>query len=238
MFTITTTSTGLASIIFFVLGLTLYTFWKKEKTSEELKFFAIFLFSFGFQQAFFSLGSGLVADNKAMSNLFWAIAHLFMFVGISYLLRFSIRAKYPALEKKVFIITLIASAVGETILMLNRGAVQPFLLDNGIYNWKVPQLSGATIGIFTVSCLLFSFWIFISNIKKLPTRVLRFRSLTMAIAILMFFVGGPIHNFVTTPLVNFMADGLLVSSVVVMAVGIYIPRIVIYLNEDTSSDKA
>lgn len=233
MFTITTTSTGLASLIFFALGLTLYSFREKERKSEELKLFTIFLFSFGFQQALFSLGSGLFADNPATSNLLWAIAHVFMFIGISYLLRFSIRAKYPDQEKKVFILTIIASVIGETILILNRGAVQPFLLDNGIYNWKVPPLSGATIGIFTIFCLLFSFWIFVSNIKALPTRVLKFRSLTMAAAILMFFIGGPIHNFVTTPLVNFIADGLLVGSVIIMAVGIYLPKIVIYLNKET-----
>lgn len=87
-------------------------------------------------------------------------------------------------------------------IILNRGAIQSFLLSNGIYNWKVPLLSGATIGIFTIATLMFSFWIFVSNVRKQSTRVLKFRSLTMAFAILM------------------------------MAVGIYIPKIVVYLSKE------
>lgn len=225
MLTITTISTGITALIFLSLGLTLYRSWRKEKGGEDLQFFYIFLFAFGIQQMLFSFGTGIGSENPIVSNWFWAIAHFFMFVGISYLLRFSMKMKFFNAEKKIFKIALGYSIIGEAIIIYSIPTVQPFLLDNGIYNWKVPALPGAVIGIFTTICLLFSFWIFVSGIKRLPTSILKFRSLMLAFGILLFFIGGPMHNFITTPLLNFIADATLVSGVAMMAFGIYIPRI-------------
>jgi len=225
MLTITTTSTGLTAIIFFIIGLTLYRAWKKEMASGDLKLFSFFMIYFGFQQFFFSIATGLLANNPSASNWLWAIAHIFMFLGIAYFLRFTLRMKSLTMEKRIFKIVLAISAIGEGILIYNVPKLEPFLLDNLIYNWEVPPMAGATIGIFTTISLLLCFWVFISNFWKLKDKLLRFRSLALGFGVLIFLVGGPMHNFITTPLSNFIADVTLVGGVFLMAFGVYIPRI-------------
>lgn len=225
MFSITTSSTAVNAIIFFALGITLYSSWRKEKKGEELKFFSIALTAFGMQQLFFAIGTVFGTNNPTASTWFWATAHLFMFIGISYLLRFAMRIRSMRREGQFFKFVIALSIVGELILIISRPSVQPFYLpQNNIFNWTVPALPGATIGIVTLITLAITFWIFVSNIGRITSKILKFRSLAFALGILLFLVGGPMHNFVTTPALNFIADATLDLGVIVMAVSVYIPR--------------
>lgn len=152
MLTVTSLSTAVTSLLFFVGGIRIYFSWRKEK-SNLLKFFAIFLIAFGFQQLFFSLGAGVVSLDAKVNGWFWWIAHIFMFVGISYFIRFPLSIRLVRFEKIIFNIAKVYSVIGSIILFLNLPNVDSYLMENGIYIFVVPAMSGAVIGIFTTICL-------------------------------------------------------------------------------------
>jgi len=195
MLTITSISTAFVSLFFLVAGIRVYHSWHKEK-SPLLKFFTVFLFSFGIQQLFFSLGSGLVSLSSEINVFFWAIAHVFMFIGISYFILLPIRLTIPRLEKIIFRIALGLSALGTAILFLNIPATKGELLANNVYLFVVPAISGAAIGIFTTICLIFSFIVILRGSFQTKENVLKFRALFLSFGILVFLIGGPMHNFV------------------------------------------
>lgn len=224
MLTITAISTGITSILFFVGGVSVYSSWRRTK-QPDIKFFSIFLISFGFQQLFFSLGTGPASDSPVISNWLWAIAHIFMFIGISYFLRFPVRIRFPRLEKLIFKITIFYSIIGSLIIFYSIPKVEPFLLENGVYNWKVPPLAGATIGIFTTVCLLLSLVIFARGYWEVEDRILKARSLILSLGLLIFLIAGPLHNFITTPLLNVVACSSLVIGSFLMVLGVYLPRL-------------
>jgi len=223
MITITFISTGITSFLFFLTAAGVYAAWRKQKASS-VYYFLIFLISFGFQQLFFSLGTGPAAKNPLLSNLFWAAAHIFMFLGISYFLRFPVSIRFPRLEKIVFRLTILYSVIGMPILFFSIPQVEPFLLESGVYNWKVPALAGVTIGIFTTVCLLFAFGIFVSGAIRVKEGILRVRSIFLALGVLIFLIGGPMHNFVSTPMLNFMADASLIVGSMFLLLGIFAPK--------------
>jgi len=222
MFTITSISTGLTSLFFLLSGLRLYFSWRKKKTFL-LKSFAIFLIFFGFQQLFFSLGTGLVSMNPTVNIWLWAMAHVFMFIGISFFLRFPFYIRFPRFEKLAFRIAILYSIIGASILFYNMSKVEAFLFDNGVYIFKVPAIAGLTIGTFTTICLLFSFFIFFDEGRKVRDKRFRIRSFLIALGILVFFIAGPAHNFVTTPLLTFIVDFSLIVSALLIIIGVYVP---------------
>lgn len=224
MFTITSISTGITALFFLAAGLSTFTSWKKRK-EPLFKFFFLFFLFFGIQQIFFSLGTGVFSKNPTASNLAWVIAHVFMFLAISNFIRFPMQIRYPQSEKIVFKLALIASTIGAIILFYKLPEVKPFLLENGVFNWIVPSLSGAVIGIFTSVCLLFSSGIFIAEGRRSPDKIIKAKSYLIAIGILIFLIGGPIHNFVKTPLLNFIADFSLILGSLFMLSGVYLSRI-------------
>ncbi len=224
MITLTSISTGITSLVFFLIGLRVFFSWRKTRL-PEMKFFSIFLISFGFQQLFFSLGTGPASGNPTLSNLLWLIAHIFMFIGISYFIRFPIRTKFPNLETVIFRVTILYSIIGMLVLFYSLPEVEPFLLEGGVYNWKVPAKAGATIGIFTITCLLLAFAIFIDGFRKARQKATKMRSLFLALGILVFLIAGPLHNFVTTPLSNLLADAALIVGPLLMFLGLYLSKV-------------
>jgi len=223
MFTITFLITSMTSLFFLISGYTVLLSWKKHK-NDLTKFFSIFLIGFGFQQAFFSLATGPLANTPG-SNWAWAYAHIFMFIAISYFLRFPVRLRMPHLEEPIWRATILYSIVGTIILFLNIPKIKPFLLYNGIYNWEVPPQAGAVIGIFTTACLLFSFLVFIAEGRRVKETTLKARSWLLATGILIFLIGGPMHNFVKTPFMNALADFLLILGALIMIAGVYSDKI-------------
>jgi hypothetical protein len=224
MITVTFISTSLTSLFFLLAGISVYVSWRKQRNTL-LKFFAIFLILFGVQQLFFALGTGPAALNPEVSNWLWAIAHIFMFIAISYFLRFALHLRLPSLEKPIFFLTILYSIIGIVVLFYNAPNLEPFLLENGVYNWQVPALAGAVIGIFTTVCLVFSLVVFVIDGSKVGDRVLKLRSFLIAAGILVFLVGGPMHNFVRTPLLNFLADAFIIIGAISMVIGVYSRKI-------------
>mgnify|MGYP001610326663 FL=1 len=190
-----------------------------------MKFFVIFLLSFGFQQLFFSLGSGLVSSSSQVNVMLWAVAHIFMFIGISYFILLPVSLKIPRLEKLIFRIAIGLSVIGIAIIFLNTPITRGELLPNNVYQFIVPAMSGAVIGIFTTICLIFSFIVILSGSRQTKNRLLKARALFLAFGVLIFLIGGPMHNFVKGPGMTFLADILIVIGAFLMVLGVYIPKI-------------
>lgn len=224
MLTITSVSTGITSLLFFIGGIHLYFSWKTTR-SPLLKYFAIFLFSFGFQQLFFSLGTGILSLDMSVNGWLWGIAHVFMFVGISYFIRFPLNIRLVRFEKLFFRIAIAFSIIGIGVIFWNVPKLEGGLLANGVYIFLVPAMAGAVIGIFTTICLLLSFGIFVAETIKLSDKESKIKSLLIALGILVFLIGGPAHNFVKTPLLTFVVDLLIVAGATLMVAGVYVKQI-------------
>ncbi len=235
MFTITSISTGITSLFFLISSISTFRSWRKNKDPLFLSFFYFFFF-FGIMQFMLSLATGIFSQNTSASNACWMIAHVFVFLAISNFIRFPIHIKYPQLEKKVFGFALAISAIALSILYLKLPEVKPFLLDNGVYNWIIPSLSGATIGITVSISFIFSAWIFVSEGIHSQDKVIKAKSFLIAIGILFFLIGGPTHNFVKTPLLNFIADFILILGSLFMLFGVYFSHVFI-APEKRLSDK-
>ncbi|MDO8524299.1 MAG: hypothetical protein Q7R99_01560 [bacterium] len=224
MLTITSISTSFVSLFFLLTGTKVYYSWQKEK-SPLLKFFSIFLFSFGFQQLFFSLGSGLLSSSSQINVILWAIAHIFMFIGISYFILLPVSLKIPRFEKLIFKVAIVLSIVGIAIIFLNIPNTSTQLLSNNVYLFIVPAMSGAAIGIFTTVCLVFSFVILLIASGKVKDKLFKARALLLAFGVLIFLIGGPMHNFVKGPAMTFLADILIIIGAFLMVLGVYIPKL-------------
>jgi len=129
------------------------------------KIFTIFFLASGIQQFFFFLGSGVFSLNPDVSNISWWIAHLFMFIAVGSLIRVPLNIKYPQKEQLVIKIIIGYSIIGLTILFLNLPNVDNFL-KNGIFNWIIPPLSGAIIGIFATTISFFHHILFLEKDLK------------------------------------------------------------------------
>lgn len=224
MLTITSVSTGITSLLFFLGGIRLYFSWRKSRT-PLLKFFTIFLLAFGFQQLFFSLGTGILSLSMSVNGWLWGIAHVFMFIGISYFIRFPLSVRLRRFEKVIFRIAAVYSVIGAVALFWHVPKLEGHLMENGVYIFVVPAAAGAVIGIFTTICLLLSFGIFVAEGIKLQQGNLKARALLLALGILVFLVGGPMHNFVKTPLLTFAADFSIIFGAALMVLGVYINQI-------------
>lgn len=224
MFTITSLSTTFTSLIFFSFGVYLYFTWRR-KEEIFLEYLTVFLLSIGFQQMFFALGSSVFANNFFASNFSWWTAHIFMFLGMTYFVRLPLTIKFPKKEKTILRVVIIYSTVGAIVLFSQIFKVRPVLFANNAFNWRVPGLAGGTIGIFTSLVSLFSVYVFLSEIRKLKNKILKLRSLFLALGILVYYIGGPVHNFVTTPLLSIFADSLLVSGGLIILLGIFFHQI-------------
>ncbi len=224
MLTITSISTGITSLFFFVAGAKVYLSWQKEKTAL-LKFFMVFLLAFGVQQLFFSLAAGLVSLSSQTNVILWAVAHIFMFIGISYFILLPVSLRIPRLEKLIFKMAVVLSAIGIVVIFLNIPSTKVQLLSNNVYLFIVPAVSGATIGIFTTICLIFSFFVLLSGSRKTKDKLLKARALLIAFGVLIFLSGGPMHNFVKGPGLTFLADILIIIGAFLMILGVYIPKL-------------
>ncbi len=224
MLTITAISTAISSIIFFISGLYTFSRWKKNK-NLLLKVFTIFLLSVGFQQLSFFLGSGLFVGDVIASNSFWWLAHLFMFAGVGYLFRIPVRVKFPKYEKTILNIVGVYSVIGSLILFFNIPNIEQIFISENLFNWGVPPMAGAVIGIFTTIIALSSIYIFAREGFSYKNKVLKYRSFLLALGIFIYFTGGPIHNFIDSPFMLFLAGSLLILGAIVMITGLFLPKI-------------
>lgn len=225
MFSITSLSTGVTSIFFFLAGFAVLRSWQKDKGNVLLKYFLVFLFGIAFQQLFFSLSTGSITLNPRVNAYLWAVAHITMFTYLSFFLRLPFRVHFPRLEKPVFFAAIFYSLIGGSILLLNAPQINSYLLENGIFIFEIPSLSVKIIVIFTVVCLLSLIGFFFYHAYKEKEKFVRFRSIFIAVAILIYLTSGPAHNFVRTPGLTFLVDFLLVVSGLFMLAGVYIRKL-------------
>ena len=173
---------------------------------------------------FLTLGLAVFSNNPLMSNISWWIAHIFMLVGTASLLLLPIKIKFPTKEKLLRKIIISYLAIGGLILLLNLSKVELFTVDN-IINWRVPGLSVAVIVFFASLASLFSAYVFISQSFGIENRLMKLRSIFLGLGILVFFIGGPMHNFVTNSAMAVAAASLSILGVFLILAGIYTPII-------------
>ncbi len=218
--TLTTIATGITSLIFFFSGRRVYSVYKKEKSSFAF-FLSGFLLFFSAQQFFFFLGTGLLTLDPDINSILWAIAHVFMFAGISLFIRFPFRIRFPKLEKKAFAAAIIYSFFGSIFLFYSASDVVPRILDNNIFFFEVPATAGAVIGIFTSISLIFSLYVFTSEMLRLEKgSESRIKLSLLSLGSLFFFVGGPMHNFVEGPLMLVFADLMIILGALFLLAGV------------------
>ena len=223
MITLISITTIISGVVYLSSGFPVFLSWKKKK-EFLLKTFATFLLSIGFQMVFLTLGLAVFFDNPLMSNISWWIAHIFMLVGTASLLLLPIRIRLPTKEKLLRKIIISYIVIGGLILLLNLPKVELFTVDN-VINWRVPGLSIAVIVLFASSASLFSVYVFISESFGIESRPMKLRSIFLGSGILVFFIGGPMHNFVTNSGIAAVAASLSVSGALLIMAGLYLPRI-------------
>lgn len=224
MITLISIVTIISASVFLSSGFYLFLSWKKKK-EPLLQIFATFLLSIGIQMLFLTLGLAAFFDNYLMSNISWWIAHIFLLTGMASLFLLPISIKFPTEKKLVRKITISYLIIGGLILLLNLPNVELFRTSDNILNWRVPGSSIAVIVIFASVVSLFSAYVFISRSFKMENRLMKLRSIFIGLGILAFFIGGPMHNFVTNLGIAVVAASLSVSGVSFILAGIYIPII-------------
>jgi len=225
MITLVSLTTIISGSIFLTSGFYIFLSWRKKREDFLLRIFFIFLLSIGFQMLFLTLGLAVFYNNYLMSNISWLIAHIFLIFGMSNLFLLPIRIKIPAKEKLVRKITIACALIGILILLLNLSKVELFRSPENIINWHVPGLSIAVIAGFSGVISLFSAYVFIRESFKVKSGLMKFRSIFLGSGILVFFIGGPMHNFVSNWKMAALAASLSVLGGFLIVAGIYLSKI-------------
>ena len=224
MITLISITTIISGVVYLSSGFSVFLSWKKNKEDFLLKTFTTFLLSIGFQMFFLTLGLAVFFNNPLMSNISWWIAHIFMLVGTASLLLLPIRIRLATKEKLVRKIIISYIIIGGLILLLNLPKVELFTVDN-VINWRVPGLNVAVIVLFASLASIFSVYVFISESFRIKRKAMKFRSIFLGLGILTFFIGGPMHNFVTNLQIAVVAALLSVLGGFFIITGVYLPQI-------------
>lgn len=222
--TINVLSTAFAAIIYLILGLTFLRAWYKNKNSEGVESFAGFLLSFGFQHLFFAWGLLVLTTNFLLSGWLWVFGNLFNFIGICYLLRFSLGMRHVSRKEIIFRSSLVVAVLGEILIIAIRPLVKPLLFADGYRNWIVPPPAQTFIGAFATVVALYALWVFIGSLRNLPNKKMKVRSIFLILGLIFFFTSGPAHNFIKSPAMAVFADGGLMLGMLLMSLGVYFPR--------------
>jgi hypothetical protein len=225
MITLISITTIISGAVFFPSGLYVFLSWRKKKDDFLLQTFATFLLCLGLQMLFLTLGLAVFFDNPFMSNISWWIAHFFNLLGMGSLILLPTRIKTPNKEKLMRKIVISYIIIGILIHLLNLPKVALFRTPENIINWRVPGLSIAVIVVLATSASIFSLYAFLSESFKIEDRLMKLRSICLGSGILVFFIGGPMHNFITSWRMAAVASFLSVLGVFLILAGIYIPKI-------------
>lgn len=229
---ITAISTAITALAFYFASAKIHQVWiKNKKRNKSLNYFYLFLFYFGTTQVFFSLATGAIGY-YATNIWFWAIAHVFMFLALISFVRFIANIQAYKKEKIVVNLAIVYSIIGIIVVFYNAQFVNAYLALNGVYIMKVPDMAGAVIGIINAIIFIPSIIIFFLEGKKAQDKKVKTKSYVLSFGILLFFLGGPMHNFVTTPTLTFIVDFLIVAGASTMALAIYFNEI---LDRDNNS---
>lgn len=224
MITLISVVTIISGSVYLLSGFCVFLSLKRNK-DFFIQVFTIFLLSIGIQMIFLTLGLTAFFDNGLMNSISWWIAHIFMLVGTGSLFLLPISIKFPNKAKLVRKITISYIVIGGLTLLLNLPKVQLFTTGDNIINWRVPGLSIAVISVFASVVSLFSAYVFISQSFRVENKFMKLRSIFLGLGILAFFIGGPMHNFVTNFAIAAVAASLSILGAFFILAGIYIPVI-------------
>ncbi len=209
-------------LVCFLISLKLiYNLFTKGKSNFTMYFLMFFLsftvFFIFFVAPFFLYHGNIPAFNQDM-NLYYAIAHIFLYIGFSFLVvlvvdTFNILKKY---EWIIFILGLIFGTIISIVNFTHQGNAHLDLLQ-GIVVFNPPQIIGILIGIFSILSLGLSGFIFFRYGLKL-SGIARKRSLIIALGILLLMIAGPMNDNVSTPSLALVA--FVLSSIANITLGI------------------
>lgn len=236
MITLISSVTIISGLVYLISGFYVFLSWKRKK-EFFLQVFTTFLLCIGMQMLFLTLGLAVFFNNQLMSSISWLMAHIFMLVGTGSLILLPIRIKLPTKEKLARKIIISYIAVGGLILLLNIPKIEIFTVADNIINWRVPGPSIAVIVVFTSVVSLFSIYVFVSKSFEMKDRLMKLRSIFLGTGILSFFIGGPMHNFVTDSAIALMATIFTILGLSLILAGIYIPIIFKQPRENFSETK-
>lgn len=223
--TLISLTTIISGVTFLMSGFYIFLSWRKNKGEILLKTFTMFLLSMTFQMFFLTLGLAVFSDNPSMSNISWWIAHIFMMIATGNLLILPTRIKFPTKERLVKKIVILYVLIGGLILLLNLQNVELFRTPENIINWRVPALSSVVIAGYATVVSLFSVYVFLKESFKTQDTVMKYRLILLSLGILTFFVGGPMHNFISDVGIASIAASLSVFGVILILLGVYLPQI-------------
>ena len=166
---------------------------------------------------FFLYHGDIAVFNKDM-NLYYAIAHIFLYIGFSFLVvlvvdTFNILKKYKWI---IFTISLIFGTIISIVNFTHQGNAHLDLLQE-IVVFHPPRVIGVLIGIFSIFSLGLSGFIFLKYGLKL-SGFARKRSLIIALGILLLMIAGPMNDNVSTSSLALVA--FILSSVANTILGI------------------
>ena len=199
----------------------IYNLFNKGKSSFTTYFLMFFLsfslFFIFFVTPFFLYHGNVALFNKDM-NLYYAIAHIFLYIGFSFLVvlvvdTFGIWKKYKWV---IFTLGLVFGTIISIVNFTHQGNARLDLLQK-IVVFNPPKVIGVLIGIFSILSLGLSGFIFLRYGLKL-SGFARKRSLIIALGILLLMIAGPMNDNVSTASLALVA--FILSSIANITLGI------------------
>ena len=208
---------------------TLYSSWKKAK-NEMVKSFmfmfvsvAVFMFVMGTMDYLLVLNEELILKSPSVPGIMFAIAHVFMILAIAFYSRIPFEILFAKVKNIGFWL-----AFGTGLLPIAAAFAMPIspTVEAGITHYNVSALSSALIGVWALIFIAgFGGVFFLYQAFKMKEHFIRIRSVILGVGFLIWVVGGPLHDFATTAALYLFADLLLLSSFVVILIGIYIKKL-------------
>lgn len=207
-----------------------YSTWKKSK-DEMIKdfmlmfvFVGIFMLIMGAMDYLLVVKQDLVTTKSSIPGFLFGFAHIFMILAISFYERIPFRVWFPERESIGFWL-----AFGTGLISIVISFIRPIFptVEAGITHYNVGTLFSAAIGIWALVFIgglggVF----FLHQAFKARTHFVRIRSIIFGIGFLAWVIGGPMHDFATTTAIYLFADLLLLSSFVIILLGIFTKKFV------------
>lgn len=198
--------------------------WKKEK-SIFLRDFTFFLF--GIFGASFCWAIGVVAAWLNLLSLdkigfLHPLAILSGTIGLLYLSHLALTFVIPRAAKKILMAFIVLSFACSFVVWSNPPV--PAISENGIVLWNIPFTPGVLtilLGLPYIILPVFSF--FYLGIKG-SEKIIRFRSLFIAIGISLYMIGGLAHNVVRTPSYYLFSDVITMIGAIFLLLSTYLKK--------------
>lgn len=182
----------------------LYSAYKKYKTNLFYYFFRYFVFTaLGFLA--FALPNYIVPLKYPLMKWGYIFGHIFVFIGIAYLLLWAFSLRFPSLKIPVLTIMILATA-GIVFTELSQ-EFPIYLAPHGFTIWEEPlivAIFGSIAGITTVFPIIITFYF---ALKSSLGKTVQLKAWLLGISLIIYVVGGPLHSFfVFSPIMPTLGD--------------------------------